>query len=346
MVYVSKLVAASCFNLARCLPEHIHPLYAVIQLTANCNSRCVTCGLWKVRSRDSIDSERAALLLQELKAAGVKTVDFTDGETLLRKDFFKILGTLHPGDFNDVSLWTNGLLLDHYHAQINDAIISRIYVSVDGGPAHNDKIRGVKGYFEKAFGALTKLRGKQIVIMSTITNLFCDDVEFLASLCEQRGYQLRVNLPDTTLPFFTRVETQDAVASLWPNENEREKILDTLERHGILEGITLENAREYLTSGKLKVKRCILGHIVLYVAANGDMRPGCYVLPPAGNILIQDVASIVESQRYKYIARRMFNLDCPTCTCSCTTSLSYQYPMRRLRHILPRIAFLYRDARS
>ena len=50
----------------RLLPSKIQPLSAHIKLTENCQAKCISCDYWKTRWQDTIGTERAIELINEI----------------------------------------------------------------------------------------------------------------------------------------------------------------------------------------------------------------------------------------------------------------------------------------
>ena len=117
---------------AKLLPPSIHPLAAHIKLTENCQARCISCDYWKTRWQDAISTERAIELLNECGDLGVRSLRFTGGEPLLRKDFFEILAAAKTSAFKHIIIQTNGLLIKKLHKEINASPITDVAVSIDG----------------------------------------------------------------------------------------------------------------------------------------------------------------------------------------------------------------------
>ena len=73
------------------LPSTIRPLAAHVKLTENCQAKCISCDYWKSRWHDGISTDRAVELVNEIGAAGIRSLRFSGGEPLLRKDFFEVM---------------------------------------------------------------------------------------------------------------------------------------------------------------------------------------------------------------------------------------------------------------
>src|SRR5271166_1122958 len=132
----------------RFLPSAIRPLSAHIKLTENCQARCISCNYWQSRWQDGIDTARAIELINEIDAAGIRSLRLTGGEPLLRKDLFEVLAAANTSRFHRIILQTNGLALKKLHKEINASPITHIAVSIDGLKQTNDLIRGIRGYFD------------------------------------------------------------------------------------------------------------------------------------------------------------------------------------------------------
>ena len=62
-------------------------------------------------------------------------------------------------------------------------------------------------------------------------------------------------------------------------------------------------------------------YTTVYIASDGSVRSGCYVLPPMGNVLEQDIGDILASPVYRERCQAMLRLECPGCACNVFTSL-------------------------
>lgn len=110
--------------------------YLRISVTDRCNSRCVYCmplaGVpWK--SHDEIlRYEEIAEIVRVMAAEGVRAVRLTGGEPLVRPNLSGLVNMLAaiPG-IEDISLTTNGLLLEQQAEELAKAGLKRINVSLD-----------------------------------------------------------------------------------------------------------------------------------------------------------------------------------------------------------------------
>jgi cyclic pyranopterin phosphate synthase len=107
-----------------------------VSVTDKCNFRCTYCmpaeGLTWLPKPEILSFEEIARLVDVLARMGVREVRLTGGEPLVRRDLpelVRMLATI-PG-VDDLSLTTNGVLLDRLAEPLVDAGLRRINVSLD-----------------------------------------------------------------------------------------------------------------------------------------------------------------------------------------------------------------------
>jgi len=107
-----------------------------ISVTDKCNFRCRYCmpaeGLDWLPRDEILDYEEIARLVRIMAAMGVEEVRLTGGEPLARRNLPALVDLLAdvPG-VNDLSLTTNGVLLDRYAGPLVEAGLKRLNVSLD-----------------------------------------------------------------------------------------------------------------------------------------------------------------------------------------------------------------------
>jgi cyclic pyranopterin phosphate synthase len=107
-----------------------------VSVTDKCNFRCTYCmpaeGLEWLPREEVLDYEEIARLVRIMAAMGVEEVRLTGGEPLARRNVPVLVGQLAaiPG-VTDLSLTTNGVLLDRFAASLVEAGLKRLNVSLD-----------------------------------------------------------------------------------------------------------------------------------------------------------------------------------------------------------------------
>ena len=107
-----------------------------VSVTDRCNFRCQYCmpadGLpWLERS-EVLTFEEIERVVRLMVRMGIEDVRLTGGEPLVRREFPRLVSMLSPIEgLKDLSLTTNGYLLERDAAALVEAGISRVNVSID-----------------------------------------------------------------------------------------------------------------------------------------------------------------------------------------------------------------------
>ena len=107
-----------------------------VSVTDKCNFRCRYCmpaeGLEWLERDELLSFEEIERLVRVLARMGVDEIRLTGGEPLVRRDLPTLVGMLAatPG-VRDLSLTTNGVLLDRFAAPLVEAGLRRLNVSLD-----------------------------------------------------------------------------------------------------------------------------------------------------------------------------------------------------------------------
>jgi cyclic pyranopterin phosphate synthase len=107
-----------------------------ISVTDRCNFRCQYCmpaeGLPWLAREELLTYEEIARVVALLASMGVSDVRLTGGEPLVRRELWRLIELLSPlEDVHDISLTTNGYLLDRQVGRLVHAGLRRINVSLD-----------------------------------------------------------------------------------------------------------------------------------------------------------------------------------------------------------------------
>ena len=110
--------------------------YLRISVTDRCNLRCVYCmppdGIELIPHDDILAYEEIYTIARAAAELGIKKVRITGGEPLVRfglPELIRLLAQIK--DIDDISLTTNGILLDRYASELKKAGLQRVNVSLD-----------------------------------------------------------------------------------------------------------------------------------------------------------------------------------------------------------------------
>ena len=123
--------------------------YLRVSITDRCNLRCRYCmpeeGVCKLQHQDILTFEEITEIVRASAELGIEKVRITGGEPLVRKGCVDLCRSISaiPG-IREVTLTTNGVLLDKYAQDLKDAGVSRVNISLDTlDPEKYRKITGV-----------------------------------------------------------------------------------------------------------------------------------------------------------------------------------------------------------
>ncbi|MDC0057084.1 GTP 3',8-cyclase MoaA [Alphaproteobacteria bacterium] len=112
--------------------------YLRISVTDRCDLRCVYCMKEKMEflpKKEILTLEEIERLCDNFIEMGVKKIRLTGGEPLVRKDIIKLIKRLNlkknTTNLKEITLTTNGTLLEKYAYDLKKAGIDRINVSLD-----------------------------------------------------------------------------------------------------------------------------------------------------------------------------------------------------------------------
>ncbi len=174
--------------------------YLRISITDRCNLRCVYCmpkeGVSFMGHEDILRYEEMLRIVNVAVKTGITKVRVTGGEPLVRRGVIGFLSSLNKVEgLRDISLTTNGVLLEGCSEAIFDAGIRRINISLDslvpdryrditrGGNLDN-VIRGIRKAYRTGFSPIK-------INVVAIQGFNDDEILDFARLTMDRPYQVR-----------------------------------------------------------------------------------------------------------------------------------------------------------
>ncbi len=244
------------------------PLVANYYLTYRCNARCHFCDIWALEPGKEAEFPAIEKNLQDLRRLGVKYVDFTGGEPLLRADAPEIYRTAK--DLGFVTSMTTNTILYPKRAKEIHGLVDFLNFSLDGADAEtHDHSRGVK-IFETLVESvkIAKDLGEYPVLNHTVTAQNYDRIGEVAELGQRLGVRVWLN------PAFTAHEHYNS------KKNPTPAIADSIE----------QNARKYSNVGYNKAAlaliraggndtqnpRCKAVDAVIAISPNDELLLPCY----------------------------------------------------------------------
>ncbi|OGW56337.1 MAG: cyclic pyranopterin phosphate synthase MoaA [Nitrospirae bacterium RBG_16_43_8] len=110
--------------------------YMRISITDRCNLRCIYCmpsdGLRLIEHKEILSYEEILRIIRIAAGLGVRKIRITGGEPLARKNITSLTSSIKniPG-IEDLSITTNGILLEKYAEKLMESGVDRVNVSLD-----------------------------------------------------------------------------------------------------------------------------------------------------------------------------------------------------------------------
>ncbi len=110
--------------------------YLRISITDRCNLRCIYCmppdGVELVSHDDILSFEEILLAVRAAVALGIDKIRITGGEPLVRSGIVELISMISAVEgVKDISMTTNGILLDKYAGRLAGAGLDRVNISLD-----------------------------------------------------------------------------------------------------------------------------------------------------------------------------------------------------------------------
>ncbi len=126
---------------------------AAIITTYRCNCRCVMCDIW--RSPTTLAEEFKPEILEKLPELDFANI--TGGEPFLREDIGEIVRILKT-KAQRIVISTNGYFTERIINLVKEVGDIGIRISIEGLPAANDELRGIKDGFDHGLRTLLELQ--------------------------------------------------------------------------------------------------------------------------------------------------------------------------------------------
>ena len=237
------------------LDKYERPIISLrITLTNRCNVNCLYChhdGM--VKSKDEMTADELYTICKVAKNIGVRKIRLSGGEPLLKKDIVEIVERIASLDFKDISMTTNGTLLERYAQDLKDAGLDRVNVSLDTLNRKTFEFITKKDYLEDAKRGILKAVEVglypvkiNMVIMKDINQ---DEIDDMFEFCKENGIVLQLielieseNCDDDKF-------SEDYHYKLDDIENELADIADEVHERKFMQG----RKKYYIDGGEIEV---------------------------------------------------------------------------------------------
>lgn len=320
------------------------PKKLVLEPTYRCNQRCLMCNNWKLSSNNELKLNEIENLFKQAKKVNIKQIILGGGEPLIRNDIFEIIKMANDYGFV-TSMVTNGTLLDQRIIKklLIDYDLFRIGVSLDGINETHDKLRGMKGAYDKTLRSLVNLskikqkyNNKTIIYINTvITNENFREIPKIINIAR------RLNLGFLCQPVV--LFNNKLKEKLWINEGnirDLEKLIKILKQEKIVINLN-EHLNLFSKYFKKKLSTndfiCPIAYEQIGIDAEGN-----YFNCPIYNRKLENFRNLSIKQFFKsnsYIKSIEITKKCNECLINCVFS-SFRVIKLALKYISAKISFL------
>jgi GTP 3',8-cyclase len=193
--------------------------YLRISVTDRCNLRCVYCmpaeGIQLLRHEDILTFDEITEVARIAVEMGVRKIRLTGGEPLVRRgivDLVRMISEIRG--IEDLSMTTNGILLDKFAVPLKEAGLQRINISLDTLDPERYRYITRGGSLEKVLEGLKIAReaGLNPIKINCVTGELTDRADALQikRFAEENNYQVRfIRQMDLATGEFYEVEGGD-----------------------------------------------------------------------------------------------------------------------------------------
>jgi len=190
--------------------------YLRISVTDRCNLRCHYCmpeeGIQMLHHSQVLTFEEIVKVAKVAVNAGVESVRLTGGEPLVRKGIVQLVAMLaRMHTINDLSMTTNGLLLEKFAQPLAEAGLQRVNISLDTVNPLKYRLLTRTGELAEVFRgiAAARLAGLHPIKINCVVEKNSDepDARQVALYCKQNELEVRfIRRMDLHSGHFTIVE--------------------------------------------------------------------------------------------------------------------------------------------
>jgi len=321
----------------------ILPYKVLINLTNNCNSKCVSCDIWKISDFKNEITLENILGVFDSMGPNLVWLALSGGEVTLVKYIDSMLEEARKrcSNLKLVSFTTNALLPLKVK-RLAEKVIENgfdllVTISLDGDKNLHDRVRGVPGNYDKCIALYDDLKKMGVNVNYGIT-VSSENNDFI----HNEYHKMRHSIKAVTF-------VHDGGIYMKTNAIDNKPILDSL-RH-IVKNYSIDSISEIIEYIHLKIstyyllleKRtniipCEVLNTSVHVMPDGGVHP-CMYLNKIGNIKDDKINDVLFSKEAHHLRRQIKKDNCPHCWLNCYSPYSImQHPLKSIVYLLKRIA--------
>lgn len=312
-------------------PHRQKPLVIQMPITSRCNSRCVTCNVWKHSEKIDIDAGILKEALKDPFFSEVRTVGLNGGEFSLAPNFMAIVEAITSlPHLENIYLITNGIATGKIKEYTKAAkafcsthgISVSLCVSLDGIGNVHDSIRGIRGNFDKTMSLINSINEEKekycdnLIIGHTLSRFNIDKIHEIEAILAPLNLTLDVHLavPNKRIGTYNDSDKYNILA----DEKSRQLAAEYFYTR-FLESSELSVKARFFANyyylrnkGKGRLVNCLYRYRDITIDENMNLSLCATASEPIGNLKEENASTIIKSNRTKKEIKRLLK-DCNSC---------------------------------
>lgn len=319
------------------------PYKVLIQLTNDCNSKCQTCGIWKINKENpslkklEIDNTHVQSLLKDMNK-DLLWLAISGGEPTLSPYLLETVKLAHQlcPNLRIITFTTNAIQPEKVISAAKEIkkynLDFFVVISLDGDKDIHDTVRGAPGNFTKVWKTYNELKenGINTYLGLTLSHLNADFVH--------KSYENYKNeIKSISFVHSHGIYGQKNPTSLNPQVHlALHKIISNYKINNLSEGfeyLYLKIAEKFLLNNRKKMLvPCGVLDTSIHIWPNGDVSP-CMFLPALGNIKTNSWEKIKTNKAISVSRKLIKKGNCPNCWMNCYAPHSMMLnPLKTIYH--------------
>ena len=348
--YLSRVLPSTKFfdDILDPFPASVH-----FAMTNRCNLSCTFCGQAKDkwRKEDELTFEQYKEIIDQVAAMKNRTVSFCGGEIYLYRDMDKVLEYCHQRQITIEMVLTNGTLLNEHRIKaLVEYNVKFVGFSIDGIRDSHDRIRGLKGAYDKTVSAIKLLneyknKGKNenpsIGINFVVTKKSVSEMEAVAKiaseldvnvlrlsylnyisekkLSEHRNF-LQAKYSDFNFCYWDGFLDNDTALDSQKLFNEIKRIQNNYRHIAFFHNLNERNMEKWYNSDEPIFNQCAFLGSCFFILPNGDFPLCDFVRYPVGNVKERSLIDLWFDDKARSFRKSISNKLLPGCERCCSVS--------------------------
>lgn len=313
----------------------IAPTVLHVNVNLRCNTRCAMCNIWELKSTHVLSLERFDKIFSDPVYRRIEYIILAGGEPTLRNDLPEIIELMHRHMPRLKKLMIPSNVINRGSIQMQYPRIARycaehqirltLGVSLDGIAETHDKIRGVKGAFEKVMENVAFLKQLQkevpfnMSIDPTIFSMNVHEMQKLKDLADRLDMPITFQIASLADDYYHNADIEEV---LKVNNEGRMRMVEFLRRQvaesSLLDALAYYYAEviENLEGSPTRGLPCPFADQGLLLNPDGSLQY-CHNSRPIGNVSEKNSSQLYYAPENLAYRDKVRKESCPSCRMSC-----------------------------